>query len=450
MLSFKKKLSLNTGLCVGLSAVAIYFILNWSQQPETWWQTAKEWLGFDVAWLCIALITLASANIVSWLNKGLTDSLQAIEVGLLNFKDNDFSVSLPKTRQSETSHLVELFNDVSEILREEKQYIYQRELLLDKVIQSSPNVMLLLTPKQQIIYANDAARYLFYDGRRIAGAFLPELLSNIDSELADNIKNKREGLFTSAGGEAESWHISRGTFALNNQQHDLLLIKQMTKELNRQEVAVWKKVIRLISHELNNSLAPISSMVNSGRKLTKDTSSPQLELIFNTIESRCDHLNQFIFNYARFAKLPLPQKSSVSWEIITQQLAQHYPFSLDGPLPSQPGYFDHIQLEQVLLNLLKNAHESGSEVENISMKIASITLKGKLGCLIEVSDKGMGMSAEVMQQALLPFYSTKQTGTGLGLPLCREIIEAHDGQISLHHRHSKGLTVQVWLPAANS
>ena len=308
MLSIKQKLSLNTGLCVGLGAVATYFSQRWSQEPETWWQVAKEWIGFDLVWLCIGLIIIFSVNIVSRLNKGVTDSLQALEIGLLNFKDNDFSVNLPKTRQSEISHLIELFNDVSEILREEKQYICQRELLLDKVIQSSPNVMLLLNPKQQIIYANDAARHLFNEGKPIAGLFLSELLNNIDEELADNIKNKREGLFTSAGGQSESWHISRGTFALNNQQHDLLLLKQMTKELNRQEVAVWKKVIRLISHELNNSLAPISSMVNSGRKLTQDTSTPQLELIFNTIESRCDHLSQFIFNYARFAKLPLPQK----------------------------------------------------------------------------------------------------------------------------------------------
>ena len=447
MLSLKQKLSLNTGLSVSVSAVATYFLLMWSQQPDTWWHTAKNWLGFDLVWLCLAAIIIISINIVSWLNKGIIDSLQALEIGLLNFKDNDFSVSLPKTQHSEISHLIDLFNDVSKILREEKQHIYQRELLLDKVIQSSPNVMILLNSKQQIIYANDAARHLFNKGRHIAGLFLPELLGNVDKELSDNIKNNREGLFTSANIQAESWHISRGKFALNNQSHDLLLLKQMTKELNRQEVAVWKKVIRLISHELNNSLAPISSMVNSGRKLTKETTTPQLELIFNTIESRCDHLSQFIFNYARFARLPLPQKTHVNWNMLTEQLAQHYPYSISGELPETLGYFDQIQLEQVLLNLLKNAHESGSDVSKITMKVSDYILQGKAGCLIDICDDGMGMSAEVIQQALLPFYSTKQTGTGLGLPLCREIIEAHDGQISLHHRQPKGLMVQVWLPS---
>ena len=446
MLSFKQKLLINTGLCVGLGIISTYYVLTWSQQPESWWKTVEQWLGFNTVWLVVAFIVVTSLIIMNWLSRGVTESLRALEIGLLNFKDNDFSVSIPRGRPSEISHLVELFNDVSQVLREEKQFIYQRELLLDKVIQSSPNIMLLLSPQQQIIYANDAARHLLNHGHQIAGKRLPDLLGNIDNELAGNISSEKEGLFTLAGNQSESWHISRGTFALNNQQHNLLLLKQMTKELNRQEVAVWKKVIRLISHELNNSLAPISSMVNSGRKLTEGYTSPQLELIFNTIESRCSHLSQFIFNYARFAKLPLPQKTHVDWKSLTEQLAQHYPFTFDGELPSEMGWFDHIQLEQVLLNLLKNAHESGSEINKITMSIEPQSIKGQLGSLISVSDEGMGMSVEVMQQALLPFYSTKQTGTGLGLPLCREIVEAHDGIISLHHRLPKGLTVQIWLP----
>ena len=447
MLSFKQKLLLNTGLSVGFGVVSSYLIVIWSQQDDSWWKVAEDWLGFNLVWVFLALIIVGAMSIVSWLSRGITESLQALEIGLLNFKDNDFSVSLPKVKASEISPLVDLFNDVSGVLRTEKQFIYQRELLLDKVIQSSPNVMLLLNPQQQIIYANDAAKHLFNNGQHIVGMMLAELLNNIEPELAETIAEKKQGLFTLAGNQSESWHISRGTFALNNLQHDLLLLKQMTKELNRQEVAVWKKVIRLISHELNNSLAPISSMVNSGRKLTQETTTPQLELIFNTIESRCNHLSQFIFNYARFAKLPLPQKTQVDWKSLTEQLAQHYPFSVEGELPKHCGWFDHIQLEQVLLNLLKNAHESGSSVDNITMSICEQKLKGNSGCLISINDEGMGMSPEVMQQALLPFYSTKQTGTGLGLPLCREIVEAHDGVISLHHRQPKGLTVQIWLPS---
>lgn len=246
--------------------------------------------------------------------------------------------------------------------------------------------------------------------------------------------------------DVETWYLSRGHFLLNNQQHNLILLKQMTRELNRQEVAVWKKVIRIISHELNNSVAPIASMVNSGRLLTKDLDNPKLKLIFDTIENRTSHLSQFIFNYARFAKLPLPQRRQVNWTQFTAQLTQHYPFKLIHELPEVDGFFDQGQMEQVLLNLLKNAHESGSNPEDVTLSIRYQTLVDGGGFSIVIEDRGAGMSGEVLEQALLPFYSTKQSGTGLGLPLCREIIEAHDGSISMHNRSDGGLLVRLWLP----
>ncbi|MCL1078127.1 ATP-binding protein [Parashewanella spongiae] len=450
MLRLKNKILAATGLTCLLAIGLSFAVLQWSQQESNVISAISDWLGIEVLWLLMIGIVILAMFVVSCFIRDLSNSLRALEIGLLNFKDNDFSVTVPSVKEPEINQLISLFNESAQTLRREKQYIYQRELLLDKVIQSSPNIMLLLDSEQRIIYSNDAARHFFFNGKQISGMNLVELLPNIDEELSQAIKSSQEGIFTLNSDDVESWHISRGAFLLNNLQHNLLLLKHMTKELNRQEVAVWKKVIRIISHELNNSLAPISSMVNSGRKLTKDNSSSQLKLIFDTIENRCNHLSQFIFNYARFAKLPLPQKSYVDWQSLTEQLAQHYSFKLIGSLPQTLGYFDHIQIEQVLLNLLKNAHESGSDINEVTMQIAATETFGKNGVSICVHDTGSGMSSEVMQQALLPFYSTKQSGTGLGLPLCREIIEAHEGQISLHHRQHKGLTVQVWLPCNNS
>src|SRR5690606_27779826 len=102
-------------------------------------------------------------------------------------------------------------------------------------------------------------------------------------------------------------------FVLNTQRHNLYLIKQMTKEINRQEVATWKKVIRVISHELNNSLAPISSMAHSGRLMLQKEQYTALNKVFETIAERTDHLKTFIDSYASMAKLPLPVKSKVEW-----------------------------------------------------------------------------------------------------------------------------------------
>lgn len=398
-------------------------------------------------WLFILLFTCGICALgVAWFTRHLARSLNALEVGLLNFNDNDFSVSIPANGEGQLKALAELFNDSAAKLRQERQYIYQRELLLDKVIQSSPNVMLLFNDHQKLMYANDAARHLFHIKGKMEGLSLDELLQDLPDALALALKQEKSGLFTMGEDDTETWYLSRGQFLLNNQQHNLILLKQMTRELNRQEVAVWKKVIRIISHELNNSVAPIASMVNSGRLLTKDLDNPKLKLIFDTIESRTNHLSQFIFNYARFAKLPLPQRRQVAWQQLIEHLTQHYPFTLVNELPAEMGYFDQGQMEQVLLNLLKNAHESGSDPDEVTLTIRFQTLVDGAGFIIKIEDRGSGMSEEVLEQALLPFYSTKQSGTGLGLPLCREIIEAHEGSISMHNRTDGGLSVQLWLP----
>lgn len=443
MLSLRTKVVLSNMLSCLLAAMAGALV----------WLT----LGDNSLWLAVLLMLAVCYFCSMWLTKRLSDSLQALEIGLLNFKDNDFSVSLHPYGEPQLDALVSLYNQASAKLRSERQFIYQRELMLDKVIQNSPNVMLLVDDSQRVIYANGAARHLFNHGVKVEGMLLPELIAMLPEALKTALNSEQEGLFSmgSSSGDSidendvETWHISRGRFTQNNQQHHLILLKQLTKELNRQEVAVWKKVIRIISHELNNSVAPIASMVNSGRFLTQHLDNTKLQLIFDTIENRTSHLSQFISHYAQFAKLPLPQKQLIDWSKMTQQLAQQYPFQVLSSLPQMPIKLDAVQLEQVLINLLKNAHESGADADSVALIFEDIT-HPVAGLLIKVNDQGSGMSSEVLSQALLPFYSTKQSGTGIGLPLCREIIEAHGGRISLQSRPEGGLSVKVWLPAQQS
>lgn len=448
MLSLRTKLLLSNMLSCLLGAMSGALV----------WLT----LGDDTLWLAIIVMLAVCYFCSMWLTRRLSDSLRALEIGLLNFKDNDFSVSLHPYGEPQLDALVSLYNQASAKLRSERQFIYQRELMLDKVIQNSPNVMLLIDDSQRVIYANGAARHLFNQGVKVEGMLLPDLVVMLPDTLKAALSSEQEGLFSMGGSEAdgvdshsntdadssdvETWHISRGRFTQNNQRHHLILLKQLTKELNRQEVAVWKKVIRIISHELNNSVAPIASMVNSGKFLTQHLDDSKLQLIFDTIENRTTHLSQFISHYAQFAKLPLPQKALIDWTKMTQQLAQQYPFKLLSPLPVNPIKLDAVQLEQVFINLLKNAHESGAVADTVSLMFEEVTHPVN-GLLVKVEDQGSGMSSEVLSQALLPFYSTKQSGTGIGLPLCREIIEAHGGRISMQNRPEGGLSVKVWLPS---
>jgi signal transduction histidine kinase len=217
----------------------------------------------------------------------------------------------------------------------------------------------------------------------------------------------------------------------------------MTRELSRQEVSIWKRVIRVISHELNNSLAPISSLAHSGAELARRGDTERLTSVFATIGERSRHLHGFIAGYASFAKLPTPQPAAVAWQGFLEGLSLHCRYRLASPLPERSAWFDQVQVEQVLINLIKNAHESGGADDEVTLSIVQAGNELR----IEVSDRGPGMSDTVLSQALLPFYSTKRSGTGLGLALAREITEAHGGRVLLANREGGGLRVSLLLPA---
>jgi signal transduction histidine kinase len=220
------------------------------------------------------------------------------------------------------------------------------------------------------------------------------------------------------------------------------LIRQITDELRRQEVRTWKKVIRVISHELNNSLAPIASLAHSGAELVKRGKHEQLAKVFTTIAERSRHLEQFILGYARFAKLPTPRPEPIAWPELVERLRSQIAFQVDGALPDAPARVDSTQLEQALVNLLQNAHESGSPADAIHLRIRRMPH----AVVLDVCDRGGGMSEAVLSNALLPFYSTKRGGTGLGLALVREITEAHGGRVSLTNRQDGGVRVTITIP----
>ncbi|WP_066966660.1 PAS domain-containing sensor histidine kinase [Microbulbifer sp. Q7] len=400
--------------------------------------------GPALAWSAGLLLALVlSFLLLRPFTRNLNRALETLEGGLLNFRDGDFSISLALNRNDQLGQLAELYNEVGEILRRERAHIHQRELLLDTVIQSSPLALLLIDHSEHIIYANTSARHLLHQGKPLQGHRLETILPRCPPELAQAIEQKQNGLTSYLDGDvSQTLHISNSTFVLNSQKHRLILLREMTRELTRAEVQVWKKVIRLISHELNNSLAPISSMAHSGKLLSEKIDSQQLAGVFDVIADRCRHLTEFTQGYARFAKLPPPACEQVEWSTLVKQLQPLHPFRLEGELPLRPGYFDPAQIEQALLNLLKNASESDSAEGEITLKIET----DAHGQLLTVADRGSGMNDKVLQQALLPFYSTKPQGVGLGLALCREIADAHGGQIRLHNRSEGGLQVNLWLP----
>lgn len=413
--------------------------------------TAGACLLADISWP--ARIAAATFALIAYglLIRQLRRTLGAQELiitavgdGLASLRDRDYSMSVtPPAGNPPLRRLVESYNVLGDRLRSQRQDLYQRELLLDTVIQASPVALVLTNSTGTILYGNLAARQLFLAGRRLEGASFNDLVQDAPAALREAVLDERDTLFTvELHGEAEVFHLSQRRFMLNGQPHRLRLLKQLTREVNAQEVATWKRVIRVIAHEINNSVAPIASLAQSGQRLAAQPDEAQLRKVFGAIEERMSHLAGFVDAYSRFAKLPRPRIAAVDWRRFLESLHAVSAFTLEGVPPSAPGHFDDSQLEQVLINLLRNAAEAGSPPGETRVSV----VENKGGFRIDVADRGAGMTDEVLMNALLPFYSTKPTGTGLGLTLCREIVEAHGGTLEVARRPGGGVSVAIWLP----
>jgi len=373
----------------------------------------------------------------------LSRLLRALEGGVLSYRDGDFSLSLAPGGHGELGELVRLHNELGQALREQRQHLVQRELLLDTVVQNTPVALVLTDAGGRVAYANIAARQLLGEGRSLQGVAFTEVLASAPQALRDALAAGEDTLFSvDLDGSEETFHISQRGFRLQGRPHRLHLLRRMTRELSRQEVASWKRLIRVISHELNNSLAPISSLAHSGAELVRRGDGTRAIDVLRSIAERTRHLHGFLDGYARFAKLPAPRPQAVDWTAFLAGLRAHCAFRLDGEAPQGEARFDPVQMEQALINLLKNAHESGSPPDAVTLRCAA----ERAELVLVVADRGSGMSESVLAQALLPFYSTKRAGTGLGLALAREIVEAHGGRIALVNRHGGGLRVTLTLP----
>jgi two-component system nitrogen regulation sensor histidine kinase NtrY len=395
----------------------------------------------------IAMACLLGLPLVVWLTIRTRDpierTIRALQASVANYSDGNFGHSLIIDCPEELRPLLQVHNELGQVLRAERNNLVQRELMLETIVENSPVSLVLIDNYRRVAYANGTARQLIGDGRTLEGEDFDALLQRLPPAMRNAFASGEDGIFTmDIGGLEETLLLLRRDFLLQGTAHKLYVIRPVTREMARTEVATWKRVIRVVTHELNNTLAPISSLTFTGTELARAGAIERMAEVFGGIRDRTEHLQRFVQGYATFARLPAPRKGYVEWAPFLEGLALHARVRLVGALPSAPGYFDPGQIEQVLINLMKNAAESGGAPEAVELEVRTTPTTFN----IDVRDRGSGMNDAVLANAFLPFYSTKRTGTGLGLAVAREIVDAHAGRLTLSNRAGGGLTVTAILP----
>jgi nitrogen fixation/metabolism regulation signal transduction histidine kinase len=404
-------------------------------------------LGLVTSALVALMITLPVGAIAAHLAMRQTRRVvKALEDGVEGLVAGDFSLRLGVEPGEELGRLAEAYNAIADELARERRDLRQRELLLASVLEASPTAVLLVNAADRILVANRAARLMFADGRQLVGHAFSATIVSAPPEIASLVVEDGERLARVAvDGIEELFQISRRAFDLNARRHVLVLVRRVTPELRRHEVAVWKRVIRVVGHEINNSLAPIRSLVSTGRKLVSDgDDNGRLPDVLDAIDESASRLHRFVDGYRKVSRVPRPATELVDLGGFLDSIRELEAFEpvVDPDLGATR--LDPAQLQQVILNLVRNAREAGSSTDEIEV------VAGRTGdtLLLEVRDRGPGMDGHTMVEALAPFWTTKPDGSGLGLALCREILDAHGGELHLESRDGGGLVVRCRIPGA--
>jgi two-component system, NtrC family, nitrogen regulation sensor histidine kinase NtrY len=317
--------------------------------------------------------------------------------------------------------------------------------LLEAIVEAAPVAMVLLDDLGIIVFTNHEARELFFEGKRPEGANFLRLLGDVPEALRRALLSESDHIFSVASeGASEIYHLARRPASIGGQPHVMLIVRNMTSEVSRQENAVLRKAIRVIHHEFANSIAPVRSLLQSVRsKVSEGGWGSKLEQTLGVIEERVLHLSAFLTGFAALGRLPTPRPQEVGWDTFLGRLAPLLSDIAIGAPPAGRGWFDPAQVEQVIINLVKNARESGCAPGDIQLEVRAAA---EGGYRASVCDRGQGMSDEVLDNAMVPSFTTKPSGSGMGLTLCREIIDAHRGRLRIARRDGGGVSVSFWLP----
>ncbi len=418
----------------GFPAVALALGLLWFGDftPRTQWTLT----------LLVAGVWLACAAIV---REHVVRPLQTVSNVLAALRERDYTLRARGSNPEDALGLLLLeLNSLGDDLRAQRLGALEATALLRRVMEEI----------DVAIFAFDATHELRLVNR--SGAALlgraPEQLLGRDAAslgLADSLVGDAPRVDTlTFPGRAGRWEVRRGMFRQGGLPHQLLVLTDVSRALSDEERQAWKRLIRVLSHELNNSLAPIKSIADSLLALITREPAPadqreDLRKGLGVIASRSESLSRLMAAYARLARLPAPRLESVAiqdWVRRVVVLETRRPVAI-RPGPNVTIQADGGQLDQLLINLVRNAVDATLD-GNGAVEVGWEARNGQLD--VWVRDEGAGLADTA--NLFVPFYTTKPDGSGIGLALSRQIAEAHGGTLTLSNRSTqRGCEARVSL-----
>ena len=384
-------------------------------------------------YLIEGLITLSLVYLVYFYRK-VIKPLNSIAGGMDLLRAQDFSSRLAPVGQREADRIVQVFNRMMDQLKEERLRLREQNHFLDLLISVSPMGVIILTLDEKISMTNKAALEFMDEGpeENLIGKGMDELNGTLAEELKRLPKGATETIRLS---NSRIYRCSRLSFIDRGFAHPFYLIESLTADVMKAEKKAYEKVIRMIAHEVNNSVAGIASTldtVNDALQTIDDTED--LQEVMKVCIERSFSMSRFITNFADVVKIPEPQLEEVSlndrvfackrfMENVCQSRDIDLQMNLCEENPTVS--IDTSLFEQVLINIIKNAAESIGEKGSITIRTSASPL------MLEIGDTGQGISKETETMLFTPFFSTKPNGQGIGLIFIREVLMKHNCNFSL-------------------
>lgn len=398
----------------------------------------------EVGWkfyLVEGIITLSLIYLVYFYHK-VVKPLDTIANGMDLLREQDFSSRLKSVGQLEADRIVDIFNRMMQQLKEERLRLREQNHFLDLLISVSPMGVVILTFDGKVSMANKAAlKFLEVDTEEdMLNKGMEDLKTPLAEEMSRLPKDTTETIRLS---DSHIYRCSRLSFVDRGFAHPFFLIESLTSEVMKAEKKAYEKVIRMIAHEVNNSVAGITSTldtVDDALQTMDDTDD--LREVMKVCVERGYSLSRFITRFADVVKIPEPQLEEVrlndrisACERFLENICQDHQVDLRMDLCEENPWvkIDTSLFEQVLINMVKNSVESIEEKGIITLRTSASPV------MLEVADTGRGISKEVETKLFTPFFSTKPNGQGIGLIFIREVLMKHGCSFSLR-TYEDGIT----------